>query len=126
MKRFLKRIHRNNKGFTLVELLIVIALLAILAAIILPNFTGLTGHGQTEAALAEKITIQTAVDAMMAKEGTSTITSPASTATSDMAAFPSTSNSTQQLFPSFMRIQTAKGTYTCNASGYITQASTGY
>ena len=126
MKRFLKRIHRNNKGFTLVELLIVIALLAILAAIILPNFTGLTGHGQTEAALAEKITIQTAVDAMMAKEGTSTIASPASTATGDMAAFPSTNTSSQQLFPSFMRIQTAKGTYTCNASGYITQASTGY
>ena len=34
MKNIFKRIHRDSKGFTLVELLIVFALLAVLAAVV--------------------------------------------------------------------------------------------
>ena len=109
------------------EVLMVIALLGILAAIILPNFTGLTGHGQTEGAKAEKIIVQTAVDVLMAKEGISTITNPVSSpGTSDMSAFPSSSNSSQQLYSNYMRLQTAKGTYSCDATGLVTQESSGY
>ena len=35
-----KKIKKNNKGFTLVELVVVIAILGILAAIAVPRFTG--------------------------------------------------------------------------------------
>ena len=53
IKSFLKRIHRESKAFTLVELLIVIAILGVLAAVVLPNVTGLVGEGQAEASKAK-------------------------------------------------------------------------
>ena len=122
MKRFMKRIHQGNKGFTLLELLIVIAIIAVLAAVVLPNVTGLIGHGEEEAAKAELVTIQTAVDTMMAKEGISSGLECAS-ATSDMTGFPT---ATHPICPNYLRTTTAKGTYTCSDAGLVAQASGGY
>ena len=120
MKGFLKRIHRESKGFTLVELLIVIAILGVLAAVVLPNVTGLVGEGETEGAKAELVTVQTAIDTMMAKNGLSSVN--ATSATSDMSAFP-TGN---VLYPDYLRTATTKGTYSCSTTGLVTQATTGY
>ncbi len=120
MKRSLKKTLRESRGFTLVELLIVIAILGILTAVVLPNVTGLIGHGQTEGAKAELVTVQTAMDTMMAKTGTANVT--ATSATSDMSAFP-TGN---VLYPNYLRTATTQGTYSCSTSGLVTQATTGY
>ncbi len=38
MKKFLARMKKNNKGFTLVELIIVIAIIAVLAAVLAPQY----------------------------------------------------------------------------------------
>ena len=62
---FTKKLHRGQKGFTLMELLIVVAILGVLAAVVIPRFTSLIGRGETEAASTELEVVQTAMVAAM-------------------------------------------------------------
>jgi len=115
------RKRSGEEGFTLVELLIVLAILAVLVAVVLPNFTGLLGGSQTTAGDAERIIVQTAVDAKMAAESLSTTTA-ITAATTDMT----TTAGGFGLYPTYMRGTATKGTYTVDTTGEVTQASTGY
>lgn len=82
---------RAEKGFTLIGLLVVVALLGVLAAILVPNVTRFIGQGKAELAETELINIQSAVTAMMDNNQLSTLPRPVTKATNDMSAFPDTS-----------------------------------
>jgi general secretion pathway protein G len=98
----LRRKKRNQGGFTLIELLVVIAILGILAAIVSISLLGVTAAAKANALKAEKQTVQTAFDAMLADqhvdpsqltgcEVNTTQTQPAATDTNwtdQMTAFP--------------------------------------
>lgn len=60
---------KQDKGFTLVELLIVIVILGILATVTVFAVTGITNKGKTSACKSDFTTIQTAEEAYSANNG---------------------------------------------------------
>ena len=62
-------LRNARSGFTLLELLIVISIIAILAATIVPNFIGFDSEARFSASLTNLNTIRTRVSLFRAKEG---------------------------------------------------------
>ncbi len=58
---------KKDKGFTLVELLIVIVILGILATVTVFAVRGITDQGKTSACDTDKVTLQTAVETFLAQ-----------------------------------------------------------
>jgi general secretion pathway protein G len=61
--------NQQDKGFTLVELLIVIVILGILATVTVFAVRGITNQGQKSACDADKKTLQVAAESYMAQNG---------------------------------------------------------
>ena len=83
----LRRTNRDERGFTLVELLVVVTILGILAAIVTASLVGLTGTAKTNACAEELRTVQVGMDAMLAKNNIVGVTAQA-VATNTFTALP--------------------------------------
>ena len=59
----MKGSRRSQEGFTLVEIMVVLAVLAILAAVVIPNVSGFLTRGKDSAYTADQRLLQAAVDA---------------------------------------------------------------
>ena len=70
METEIVEVKKSDRGFTLVELLIVIVILGILATVTVFAVRGITNQGQDSACAADEKTLQVAAEAYMAQNGT--------------------------------------------------------
>ena len=63
MKKYLKQLKANKKGFTLIEMIVVIAIIGILAAILVPSMVGYLQTAKDSKNLANAKTVYTAAQA---------------------------------------------------------------
>lgn len=130
IRQLLRNLPRNNqKGFTLIEMLVVISILGILAAVVTMSMIGVTNLAQTRADSAELKTVQVALDTMANEQQVpaSSVCANPSLQTNDMSQFPvptaspPAANSPAPLFPRYLRNQTTHRQYSCDATGVVTQ-----
>lgn len=74
MKKLVTRIAKGQGGFTLIEMIVVVGIIAVLAAVIVPNIGKFIGSGEQGAKNAEWESVQTAMNAMMAEQAITSVT----------------------------------------------------
>ena len=91
------KLVKKTKGFTLIELIVVIAILGILAAVLIPRFTGFQERARRTQALVDAKQIATAIDAFQVESATGAW--PAVTAAGDTSGDKTTVLTTAGLEP---------------------------
>jgi len=116
----LERIHRGEGGFTLVELLVTIAILALLFGIAALGLGGLTVNSTTQLRAAELAVVQSAVDIYMAVSATDTGVPDIPERTG--AAKITTGTETDSPFRTYLRHLPTSYLYTWTTDGVVTIA----
>ena len=83
LKMFYKALN-NDKGFTLIELIVVIAVLGILATVVLPRIGGITTKAKTAADIATIKTINNSIEIYISESGDDDISDLDTTTATDL------------------------------------------
>jgi len=78
IKKGLGRVGRDEKGFTLIEMLVVVGIIVALAAIVVPLVISFAGSGEEAAQAGEVETVQTAIQSLMVDNDLSSVTASVS------------------------------------------------
>ena len=125
MMKYIKKLHHGEKGFTIVEVLMVVAILGILAVVAGVNFGKYIGQSKTETYATELQEIQTATSVMLA-DCTSHQMSAVPTPTDDMDTVQSTGPGVLKLSSYLKNLDSddkvmSGCTYTFTTDGAVTQ-----
>jgi prepilin-type N-terminal cleavage/methylation domain-containing protein len=116
MSSLFRKTRSGERGFTLVELLVVLGILVALAAVVVPSVSLFIGRGDTTANTTEESTVQAAMDLYMAESGNATVAANA-VATNDF------SGTSPTLFPTYLRQNPTKCQYTWDVAGFLSQGT---
>jgi prepilin-type N-terminal cleavage/methylation domain-containing protein len=132
IRRSIRKLHKGQGGFTLIEVLVVMTILGILAAIVSISLLGVTANARSKAKEAEKATVQAAFDAMLSDQqvpSTSIAAVCSGASTRDMTAFPGAAQyqGPDLLVPvvlatHYLRQTSTAYLYACNATGDVIQS----
>ena len=123
-KKFLKYFRYKEKGFTLIEILVVIAILGSLAAVAIPNLVQFADRGRPETAATELYNIQDAVWAMFTESSTGNLTPVSDITDMDLVV---TTDTTALVLSDYLTGLESEGTlktdftYSFTTDGYVTQ-----
>lgn len=123
MRNIAKRFLSGQRGFTLVEILIAMAILGIVAAVAIPTVANIKSRSETKANAGELSNIQAALDAMMSDQEIEAVTAIViGSATNNMGAFPDAGNRLNGGGTGdYMRQATTKCSYYVTTSGVVSQ-----